>query len=77
MENNGMIFGLMGQAMREIGAIGKDSKNQQQGFFYRGIDAVYNALNPVMAKLGLFICPEVLEQTREERQGRKIGRAHV
>lgn len=62
-----MIFGLMGQAMREIGAIGKDSRNQQQGFMYRGIDAVYNALNPVMAKLGLFLCPEVLEQTREER----------
>jgi hypothetical protein len=63
-----MIFGLMGQAMREIGAIGKNSKNAQQGFFYRGIDAVQNALNPVLAKLGLFICPEVLEQTREERQ---------
>jgi hypothetical protein len=40
---------------------------------YRGIDAVMNALNPVMAKLGLFIVPEVLEQTREERQGRNGG----
>ncbi len=69
----GKIFGLMGQAMREIGAIGKDSKNQQQGFMYRGIDAVMNALNPVMGKLGLFLCPEVLEQTREERQGRNGG----
>ena len=38
---------------------------------YRGIDAVYNALNPVMAELGLFICPEVLEQTREERVNAK------
>lgn len=65
------IFRLMGQAMREIGAIGKDSRNQQQGFMYRGIDAVYNALNPVMSKLGLFIVPEVLEQTREERQNSK------
>ena len=61
------IFGLIGQAMREIGAIGKDSRNQQQGFMYRGVDAVYNALNPVMGKLGLFMCPEVLEQVREER----------
>ena len=68
-----MIYGLIGQAMREIGAIGKNSKNQQQGFMYRGIDAVYNALSPVMAKLGLFLCPEVLEQTREERQGRNGG----
>ena len=65
------IFGLIGQAMRDVGAIGKDSKNQQQGFMYRGIDAVMNALNPVMSKLGLFIVPEVLEQTREERVNAK------
>lgn len=67
-ENGPQIYGLIGQAMREIGAIGKDSVNKQQGFKYRGIDAVYNALNPVMSKLGLFFIPEVLEQTREERE---------
>lgn len=61
------IYSLMGQAMQMIGAIGKDSRNEQQKFMYRGIDAVMNALNPVMAKLGLFLAPEVLEQTREER----------
>ena len=61
------IYSLIGQAMREIGAVGKDSINKTQGFKYRGIDAVYNALNPVMSKYGLFIVPEVLEQTREER----------
>ena len=71
MSEGNMIYGLIGQAMREIGAIGKNSKNQQQGFMYRGIDAVYNALSPVMAKLGLFLCPEVLEQTREERVNSK------
>lgn len=65
--SEGKIFGLVGQAMQMIGAVGKDSRNQQQGFQYRGIDAVMNALNPVMAKLGLFMTPEVLEQTREER----------
>lgn len=71
MNDNGMIFGLVGQAMREIGAVGKNSRNQQQGFMYRGIDAVMNAINPVMAKFGLFIVPEVLEQTREERTNAK------
>ena len=65
------IYGLIGQAMREIGAIGKDSVNQQQKFRYRGIDAVYNALNPVMAKLGLFIAPEILDHRREERRTAK------
>ena len=61
------IHELIGTAMKKIGAIGKDSINTQQGFKYRGIDAVYNALNPVMAELGLFICPEIIEQKREER----------
>lgn len=66
-----MIYGLIGQAMREIGAIGKTSRNQQQGFMYRGIDAVYNALNPVMSKLGIFITPEILDHKREERTTKK------
>lgn len=70
MSESKMIFGLISQAMQMIGAVGKDSRNEQQKFMYRGIDAVMNALNPVMAKLGLFLCPEVLEQTREERQNR-------
>lgn len=67
MENSGMIYQLIGQAIGKIGAIGKDKKNAQQGFMYRGIDQVYNALNPVMAELGIFFCPEVIDQKREER----------
>ena len=66
------IYSLMGEAMRRISAVGKDSVNQTQGFKYRGIDAVMNALYPVMSDLGLFIVPEVLEQTREERTTTKF-----
>ena len=62
-----MIYSLIGDAMRKMNAVSKDSINQTQGFKYRGIDAVMNALYPVMSELGLFIVPEVLEQTREER----------
>ena len=71
MENQGMIYGLIGKAMAEIGAIGKDSVNAQQGFKYRGIDAVYNTMYPVMAKYGLFITPEIIEHKREERTSTK------
>lgn len=72
MAEKAMIYGLIAQAMQKVGAIGKDSTatngSGKQMYKFRGIDAVYNALNPVMSELGLFICPEVLEQTREERK---------
>lgn len=68
------IYTLIGKAMDEIGAISKDSYNQQQKFKYRGIDAVMNALNPVMRKYGLFVTPEVLSHQREERQTSSGGR---
>ena len=66
MENK--IYKAIADIMGEIGAVGKNSKNSQQGFMYRGIDAVMNAINPALVKYKVFIVPEVLEQTREERQ---------
>lgn len=54
--------------MADIGAIGKDKKNAQQGFKYRGVDDVMNALQPVMVQHGLFVVPEIIDQKREERQ---------
>ena len=71
MSETGQIYALMGKVMADVGAIGKDSTNQQQGFRYRGIDSVYNALNPILAKYGIFMTPEVLDKTREERTNSK------
>ena len=62
------IYGLIAKAMGKVGTIGKDSVNKQQNYKFRGIDAVYNALNPVMSELGLFVTPEILEHRREERE---------
>ena len=66
-----MIFKAINKVMSEVGFIGKDSKNQSQGFKYRGIDAVMNALNPALIRNGVFAVPTVLEQTREERTNNK------
>ena len=59
--------------MRDIGAIGKNQKNTQQNFMFRGIDAVMNAINPALIKHRVFAVPEILEQTREERTSRNGG----
>lgn len=67
------IYETIPAVMAEIGAIGKDSWNKQQGqgFAYRGIDAVMNALNPAMTKYKMFVIPKTLDQRREERQTSK------
>lgn len=65
------IYQSIAAVMGEIGAVGKTSKNLQQGFMYRGIDAVMNALQPALIKYGVFVVPEILEQTREERVNSK------
>lgn len=66
------IYETIPAVMAEIGAIGKDSWNKQgQGFAYRGIDAVMNALSPAMTKYKMFVIPKTLDQRREERQTAK------
>jgi hypothetical protein len=53
--------------------ISKANRNQQQGYNFRGIDDVYNALSPLLAKHGLCILPRMLSRTSEERQTAKGG----
>ena len=65
------IYEAISKCMEEIGAVGKDAVNKQQGFKYRGIDAVMNAINPALVKNHVFIVPEVLEQERQERTTNK------
>lgn len=67
------IYETITAVMAEIGSVGKDSQNKQQGFMYRGIDAVMNAINPALIKHKLFVVPEILEQRREERHTAKGG----
>ena len=59
--------------MSDVGVIGKEKKNAQQGFKYRGVDDVMNALQPVMVQHGLFVVPEIIDQKREERQTNRGG----
>ena len=67
----GKIFQAIPAIMGEINAVGKNKKNLQQGFMYRGIDDVMNAINPALVHHKVFIVPEILEQSREERQTNK------
>lgn len=55
-----------------VKGIGKDRRNQQQGYNFRGIDDMLNAVGPIMARHGVFMTPsfEVLSHKDIERQTR-------
>ena len=64
----GEIIKALAQIQREIDYIGKDKRNQQQGWNFRGVDDVMNALHPILAKHGVIVIPEVKDMVREEKQ---------
>lgn len=66
MEKLGIYKAVAG-VIADIGTVGKDKVNKQQGFKYRSVDDVYSVLNPALAKNKIFIIPEILEQKREMR----------
>lgn len=69
----GQIFTLLPQLMAEVGSIEKGRRNLQQNYAFRGIDDVYAAVQGIFATAGVFVIPEVIQQTREERQTQKGG----
>jgi hypothetical protein len=51
--------------------ISKSRNNQAQGYKFRGIDDVYNALSPLLAEHGLCILPRCTERVCVERLNAK------
>lgn len=45
--------------MDDVGAVGKGDRNRQQGFNFRGIDAVVNAVSPAFRRHGVTVRPNV------------------
>jgi hypothetical protein len=61
------------QAELAKSGISKDSTNTFDNYKFRGIDAVYNALSPLLAKHGLCILPRILTRASVERETAKGG----
>lgn len=51
--------------------ISKARSNQQQGYKFRGIDDVFNALAPLLAEHGLCVLPRILSREFVERKNAK------
>lgn len=63
------VYAAISAVAKEMATTGisKDRRNQQQGFNFRGIDQVYNALAPALVTHGLVILPRLTERTCTER----------
>lgn len=67
------IFEAINNIMQDVDGIGKNKKNQQQGYAFRGIDDMYNVLQPLFKKHHVFISTNIIDSKREERQTAKGG----
>ncbi|HCC5834869.1 ERF family protein [Citrobacter farmeri] len=69
------VYSAISAVAKEMATTGisKDRRNQQQGFNFRGIDQVYNALAPALVNHGLLILPRITERTVTERTTQKGG----
>lgn len=51
------VVDALNRVMDEVQSISKDSRNTQQNFNFRGIDAVINAVGPALRKHGVVVVP--------------------
>lgn len=62
------IYQSITHIIADCPAIAKNSRNTQgNGYMYRGVDAVMNVFQPLLAKYKVFVVPEVIYTEREER----------
>ena len=54
---NPTVITALSAVMEEVRAVGKGDRNQQQGYQFRGIDSVINAVGPVLRKHGVIVMP--------------------
>ena len=65
------IFKALAAINKQVGAIEKSRKNEQQGFKFRGIDDVMNELHSLFAANEVIIMPEVQDIESTERTNQR------
>lgn len=74
MSESQKIWPALRAVMSKLGAIGKDRKNQQQNYAFRGIDDVYNEAHDVLAEAGVIMSVRVLERQVTETETKSGSR---
>ncbi|MFJ2196925.1 ERF family protein [Streptomyces violaceusniger] len=63
------IFAVVAAVMRDAMPVGKNQRNEQQNYAFRGIDDVMSAMAGPMRSHGLFILPSIAEH-KQQRDGK-------
>lgn len=63
--SDGKIYAAIAGVIADVGYVAKDKVNRTQGFKFRSVDDVYNALHPALAKNKVFIVPRIMERKCE------------
>lgn len=53
------IYAALGAVMKDVGAVKKGDRNKSQGYVFRGVDAVVNAVYPALVEHGVIVQPNV------------------
>ncbi|PXW75946.1 ERF superfamily protein [Blastomonas natatoria] len=63
------VYKAIAAVQGELAKVGisKNGQNTQQNYRFRGIDQVYGALSPLLAKHGLCVLPRIIEREMHER----------
>lgn len=67
------IHAQLAAIMDKVEAVGKSRRNQQQGFNFRGIEDVMDAMHPIFAENKVFVLSSVVDQKTEERTTKSGG----
>lgn len=77
MSEGKLIYRAIPAIIAEVGPVGKNSKNQQQGYNYRSADDISDALHDSFAKHGVFVTCKIESCERGERPSKSGGSLQV
>jgi hypothetical protein len=65
------VVQALSAVMGDVQAVGKSERNQQQGYVFRGVDAVVNAVGPALREHGVVVVPVSVEYDARDYQTTK------
>ncbi len=78
--SDALIYQKLVAVMADVGAIGKGQENKFDKYKFRGIDDVYNAVQPALVTHGVVVVPQTIDcsmDTYETTKGATMQRAVV